>query len=82
MHAIPLVGGAQMVEMHMSEQLKRAWLILAAILMTATGAKADVIEDYWYIVAESNELRADAPLARTVLDERLVCFRGMRGEPG
>jgi phenylpropionate dioxygenase-like ring-hydroxylating dioxygenase large terminal subunit len=37
-------------------------------------------EDYWYIVAESSELRVDAPLARTVLDERLVCFRGKRGE--
>jgi phenylpropionate dioxygenase-like ring-hydroxylating dioxygenase large terminal subunit len=38
-------------------------------------------EDYWYVVAESHELGADAPLARTVLNERLVCFRGASGAP-
>ncbi|MGH6610151.1 MAG: Rieske 2Fe-2S domain-containing protein [Burkholderiaceae bacterium] len=36
-------------------------------------------EDYWYIVAESSELRGDAVLGRSVLNERLACFRGSDG---
>ena len=36
-------------------------------------------ENYWYIVAESRELGLDRALARCVLDERLVCFRGLDG---
>ncbi|WP_313952572.1 aromatic ring-hydroxylating dioxygenase subunit alpha [Accumulibacter sp.] len=37
--------------------------------------------DYWYVVAESRELTRVAPLARRVLDERLVCFRAADGSP-
>ncbi|KFB73434.1 MAG: Toluene-4-sulfonate monooxygenase system iron-sulfur subunit TsaM1 [Candidatus Accumulibacter phosphatis] len=38
-------------------------------------------DDYWYIVAESRELTPVRALARRVLDEWLVCFRGMDGAP-
>lgn len=38
-------------------------------------------EDYWYIVAESPELTQSSLLARQVLDEWLVCFRGDDGRP-
>jgi len=38
-------------------------------------------EDYWYVVAESGELARNRVLARTVLDERLACFRGADGAP-
>jgi len=37
--------------------------------------------DFWYVVAESSELRTDRALARRVLGERLVCFRGSDGTP-
>lgn len=36
-------------------------------------------ENYWYVVAESRELRSNKALARCVLDERLVCFRSADG---
>jgi phenylpropionate dioxygenase-like ring-hydroxylating dioxygenase large terminal subunit len=36
-------------------------------------------EDYWYVIAESADLRPGAVLARRVLGERLVCFRGAAG---
>lgn len=36
---------------------------------------------YWYVVAESRELTGDAVLARKVLDEWLVIFRGADGSP-
>lgn len=36
-------------------------------------------EDFWYVVAESAQLRPDAVLARSVLGERLACFRGENG---
>ena len=36
-------------------------------------------QDYWYIVAESTELRTDVVLARSVLNERLACFRDTDG---
>lgn len=36
-------------------------------------------EDYWYIVAESRELRPGRALGRCVLDEWLACFRDARG---
>jgi len=35
--------------------------------------------DFWYVVAESAELRADRVLARRVLGVRLACFRGADG---
>ncbi len=38
-------------------------------------------EHYWYVVAESRELTRDAVLARKVLDEWLVVFRGPDGAP-
>lgn len=38
-------------------------------------------QDFWYIVAASGELRADEALARCVLGQRLVCFRGPDGAP-
>lgn len=38
-------------------------------------------KQYWYIVAESGELKRDTPLSRQVLDEWLVCFRDERGKP-
>ena len=38
-------------------------------------------KDFWYVVAESAELRADAVLARSVLGERLACFLGPDGNP-
>ena len=38
-------------------------------------------KDFWYVVAESAELRAGAVLARSVLGERLACFRGADGTP-
>lgn len=36
--------------------------------------------DFWYIVARSRDLRADTVLARSVLGEWLVVFRGAGGE--
>jgi phenylpropionate dioxygenase-like ring-hydroxylating dioxygenase large terminal subunit len=36
-------------------------------------------EDYWYVVAERDELAPGRVLARRVLDERLACFRGADG---
>jgi phenylpropionate dioxygenase-like ring-hydroxylating dioxygenase large terminal subunit len=38
------------------------------------------LRDYWYIAAASGELRS-RPLARTVLGEPLVLFRGVAGAP-
>ena len=38
-------------------------------------------DDYWYVVAESRELTGSRVLARSVLDERLACFRGANGTP-
>ena len=38
-------------------------------------------DDYWYIVAESRELRPGRVLGRCVLDEWLACFRGAEGQP-
>lgn len=38
-------------------------------------------EDYWYVVAESRELRPDRVLARCVLGRPLACFRGADGHP-
>jgi phenylpropionate dioxygenase-like ring-hydroxylating dioxygenase large terminal subunit len=37
-------------------------------------------KDFWYVVAESSALRADVVLARSVLGERLACFRGEDGK--
>lgn len=36
---------------------------------------------FWYVAAESAELRADRPLAREILGETLVLFRGADGAP-
>ncbi len=38
-------------------------------------------EDFWYVVAHSEALRAQTVLQRTVLDEWLVIFRGAEGQP-
>lgn len=38
-------------------------------------------EDFWYIVALSNQLKPNTVLSRTVLDEWLVVFRGEDGKP-
>ncbi len=38
-------------------------------------------EDYWYVVAESHELRAGTVLPRTVLGEWLAVFRDASGAP-
>jgi len=38
-------------------------------------------EDYWYVVAESQELTPNSVLARCVLGEWLVCYRGGDGVP-
>ena len=37
--------------------------------------------DFWYVVARSEDLGAERPLARTLLDEWLVIFRGADGKP-
>jgi phenylpropionate dioxygenase-like ring-hydroxylating dioxygenase large terminal subunit len=39
------------------------------------------LEDFWYVVALSRDLKADRPIARTILDEWLVVFRDENGEP-
>lgn len=39
------------------------------------------LDDFWYVVAESHELRAGRVLARTVLGERLAVFRDAVGQP-
>jgi phenylpropionate dioxygenase-like ring-hydroxylating dioxygenase large terminal subunit len=39
------------------------------------------LRNYWYVVAESRELRHDRPLARRLFDENLVCFRNAAGTP-
>ena len=36
-------------------------------------------DDFWYVLAESAELRARSVLARSVLGQRLVVFRGVDG---
>ncbi|MCA9556156.1 MAG: Rieske (2Fe-2S) protein, partial [Myxococcales bacterium] len=38
-------------------------------------------EDFWYVVARSEELRAGAPLGRKVLGEWVAVFRDAGGEP-
>lgn len=38
-------------------------------------------EDYWYVLAESDELRANHVLQRRVLDQMLACFRDQDGAP-
>lgn len=38
-------------------------------------------EDFWYVVALSNQLTSNTALQRTVLDEWLVIFRGADGKP-
>lgn len=38
-------------------------------------------ERFWYIVAESRELRPRTVLARQILDEWLVCYRSADGQP-
>ena len=38
-------------------------------------------EDFWYIVAQSNQLRPNQVLSRMVLGEWLVVFRGDKGQP-
>jgi phenylpropionate dioxygenase-like ring-hydroxylating dioxygenase large terminal subunit len=38
-------------------------------------------QDYWYVIAESSELKADRVLSRCVLEERLACFRSAAGTP-
>ncbi|MCS5710315.1 Rieske 2Fe-2S domain-containing protein [Candidatus Berkiella aquae] len=40
-----------------------------------------LLQHYWYIVAESSELTADKVLARQILDEWLVVFRGEDNKP-
>ncbi len=39
------------------------------------------LQDFWYVVAESDELAREGVLARQVLDEWLVLFRGPEGRP-
>lgn len=39
------------------------------------------VEDFWYVVAESHELRPGVVLARKVLGEWLAVFRGPDGQP-
>ncbi len=38
-------------------------------------------DDYWYVIAESEQLKTGSVLARCVLDENLVCFRSANGQP-
>ena len=38
-------------------------------------------EDFWYVVALSEQLKSNTVLQRTVLDEWLVIFRGADGQP-
>ncbi|MEM7796271.1 MAG: Rieske (2Fe-2S) protein, partial [Cyanobacteria bacterium P01_C01_bin.118] len=38
-------------------------------------------EDFWYVVALSEQLKPETVLQRTVLDEWLVVFRGVDGKP-
>jgi phenylpropionate dioxygenase-like ring-hydroxylating dioxygenase large terminal subunit len=38
-------------------------------------------EDFWYIIALSEQLQPKTVLARTVLGEWLAIFRGENGEP-
>lgn len=38
-------------------------------------------DSFWYIVAESHELTTKNILARTILDENLVCFRDANNQP-
>ncbi|MGL5080368.1 MAG: Rieske 2Fe-2S domain-containing protein [Microcoleaceae cyanobacterium] len=38
-------------------------------------------EDFWYVVAESRQLKPNVALSRTVLNEWLVVFRGKDGQP-
>jgi phenylpropionate dioxygenase-like ring-hydroxylating dioxygenase large terminal subunit len=37
-------------------------------------------KQFWYIVAESQELTPDKPLARQILGEWLACYRGTEGQ--
>lgn len=39
------------------------------------------VRNAWYVAATSDELRADVPLARTLLGEPMVLFRGPDGKP-
>jgi phenylpropionate dioxygenase-like ring-hydroxylating dioxygenase large terminal subunit len=39
------------------------------------------LRNFWYVAAESHELQATEPLARTILGETLVLFRGADGKP-
>ncbi|MGJ3247169.1 MAG: Rieske 2Fe-2S domain-containing protein [Elainellaceae cyanobacterium] len=38
-------------------------------------------EQFWYVVAQSEQLKANTVLSRTVLDEWLAIFRGQDGQP-
>ncbi|HHP7245195.1 MAG TPA: Rieske 2Fe-2S domain-containing protein, partial [Elainellaceae cyanobacterium] len=39
------------------------------------------LKQFWYVVAQSEQLKANTVLSRTVLDEWLVIFRGQDGQP-
>lgn len=39
------------------------------------------LDNFWYIVAESCELTAKAPLARQLFDKHIVLYRGADGKP-
>ena len=39
------------------------------------------IKDFWYVVAQSDELRSDTVLARKILSEWLAVFRDENGKP-
>jgi phenylpropionate dioxygenase-like ring-hydroxylating dioxygenase large terminal subunit len=57
-------------------------VIVGGGLAGCTCKISDVgFKNYWYVIAESNELAADRVLARCVLDHTLACFRGAAGEP-
>lgn len=38
------------------------------------------LKDFWYIAAESRELKKDKPLARTILNEWIVLYRNEQGQ--
>jgi vanillate O-demethylase monooxygenase subunit len=41
----------------------------------------EFVRNYWYVAAMSEEVTGDSMLARTILDEPIVFYRGQEGEP-
>src|SRR5687767_9125881 len=40
-----------------------------------------LLKDYWYVAAQSHQVTAKKPIQRTVLEERIVLYRGTDGKP-